>query len=461
MDFLQKLFWFLVTLAILIPIHEYGHYRVAKACGVKVLRFSIGFGRVLFRREFGADRTEFALSMLPLGGYVKMLDEREAPVAPADQQRAFNRRPLYQRALVVAAGPAANLLLAIVLYGFVQWYGLDEPAPIASTPTAGSVMAAAGLRSGDRIVAAAQGTNPDEGAWQDVRSFSDVYDAFGQAMLDHDTVQLRVTHPGESGERTLSVPLDGFDLDHPDAGASARLGLGSPFALPVIGQVVASGAAEKAGLRTGDRVERVDGKPIADAQSLRELIMATGQGGTPRTMQWDVRRDGQSVSLAVTPRLDTDGGKTVARVGVTFESFEHVLVRETPLQALRSGAIQTWRQGTGSLRMFGRMLVGQASLKNLGGPGAIADAATTSAHLGFTYFVGFLAMMSVGLGVLNLLPIPMLDGGTLLYYLFEGATGRPVSDLWQIWLQRGGALILLLLMTLALSNDVARYLGPQ
>jgi regulator of sigma E protease len=463
MDFLQKVFWFVVTLAILIPIHEYGHYRVARACGVKVLRFSIGFGRVLFRREFGADRTEFALSMLPLGGYVKMLDEREAPVAPGELERAFNRRPLYQRALVVAAGPAANLLLAIVLYGFVQWYGLDEPAPIASTPTAGSVMAAAGLRSGDRIVASAQGDHVGEHDWRDVRSFSDVYEAIGQAVLDRESVQLRVTHPGEPGERTLTVPLDGFDLDRPDAGAAARLGLGAPYAKAVIGTVVDGSAAAQAGLKAGDAVAAVDGKPVADAQALRELILATAdvQGGAPRAMRWDIVRDGRAQTLVVTPRIDAGGGAKVARVGVMFASYDHVFVRDDPLAALQAGARQTWRQAIGSLRMFGRMIVGQASLKNIGGPGAIAEGASNSAHLGFAPFLTFIAVMSVGLGVLNLLPIPMLDGGTLLYYLFEGATGRPVSELWQIWLQRGGALILLLLMSLALSNDLARQLGLQ
>ena len=469
MEFFEKVFWFLVTLAVLIPIHEYGHYRVARACGVKVLRFSIGFGRVLFRRTYGVDRTEFALSMLPLGGYVKMLDEREGPVAPADLPRAFNRRPLYQRALVVAAGPAANLLLAIVLLAFVQWYGQDEPAPVASTPTAGSLMAQAGLRSGDHVISTAKGNADDAADWQDVRSFNDLYDALGQAMLDRSPLQMRVTHPGESGVRTLNIPLDTLDPD--DKGAGARLGLGAPFTPARIGEVVPGSAASLAGLRSGDLVLQVDGQAVVDAQALREKIVATAKAPatsasaapavTPRAMQWDVRRNGTPLSLMVTPRIDDVEGQHLARVGVTFGDYEHVYVREEPLASLRLGAVETWQQATGSLRMFGRMIIGQASLKNLGGPGTIADVATASAHRGFTFFLSFLAMVSVGLGVLNLLPIPMLDGGMLLYYLFEGATGRPVSELWQIWLQRGGALILLLLMSLALSNDVARHLGLQ
>jgi len=456
---MQQIFWFLVTLAILIPIHEYGHYRVARACGVKVLRFSVGFGRVLLRRSFGADRTEFVLSMLPLGGYVKMLDEREAPVDGAELERAFNRRPLYQRALIVAAGPAANLMLAVALYGFVQWYGMEQPAPVASTPVAGSLMAAAGLRSGDRIVATAQGAADEEGDWQGVRSFSDVYDALSRAMLARESLQLRVTQPGEQGTRTLRVALDAIDPEQSDA--YNRLGLGAPRSAPLIGEVVTGGAAERAGLRAGDLVLEVDGKPVDDAQALRGLIMASAPAGVPRTMQWVVRRAGQPLALAVTPRIDAEAADRAARVGIAFAPYERVLVREDALTALRLGAVQTWRQASGSLRMFGRMLIGQASLKGLGGPGTIAEVASSSAHQGFAPFLSFLAMISVGLGVLNLLPIPMLDGGMLLYYLFEGATGRPVSELWQIWLQRGGALILLLLMSLALSNDVARHLGLQ
>ncbi|MET0383182.1 MAG: site-2 protease family protein, partial [Burkholderiaceae bacterium] len=211
----------------------------------------------------------------------------------------------------------------------------------------------------------------------------------------------------------------------------------------------------------GPPAPRAPPRPVADAQSLRGLIVASAGGDAARTMQWGVLRAGRTIVVPVTPRIETVNGEKVARVGVAFGPYDHVLVRATPLEALRLGLSQTWRQATGSLTMFGRMLTGRASIRNLGGPGTIAEAATSSAHLGVAPFLRFIAMVSVGLGVLNLLPIPMLDGGTLLYYLFEGATGRPVSELWQIWLQRGGALILLLLISLALSNDVARHLGLQ
>jgi regulator of sigma E protease len=450
---LQAIFWFVVTLAIVIPIHEYGHYRVARACGVKVLRFSVGFGRILFRRELGADRTEFVLSMLPLGGYVKMLDEREGAVDPADRPRAFNNRPLYQRALIVAAGPAANLVLAIVLYAFVQWWGVDMAPPVVGTPPAGSLMADAGLRYGDRIVATAQGAEPRDDDWRTVRSSEDVSDAINGALMEREPLQLRVTRTGEPEPRTLQVALEAIDPFQPPTPTSKVLGLGL---LPQIGDVVADGAGAASGLLSGDLVLRVDGKPVTDAAALRATILASAPGGVPRAMTWDVRRAGGEVAITVTARIVQVDGTSIARLGI---GFLHEVVSASPLEAVQLGAAQTWRQASSSLRMFGRMITGRASTKGLGGPGTIAEVASSSARQGFVPFVSFLAMISVGLGVLNLLPIPMLDGGMLLYYLFEGATGRPVSELWQIWLQRGGALILLLLMSLALSNDLARHLG--
>ena len=458
---MQQILWLLVVLGILIPVHEYGHYRVAVACNVKVLRFSIGFGRVLWSRRFGVDGTEFVLSMLPLGGYVRMLDEREIPVDATDLPRAFNRRPLWQRAAIVLAGPVANLLLAVVLYAFVQWHGHEEAAPIAGTPVAGSLLDEAGLRAGDRIVASAEGAAFEEGDWQPVRSYDDVLDALWRAVTDHEPLRLRIQPGGESGTRSLQVGTDTLDPGDISAAALRRLGLGAPYAAARVAEVVPDSAAQAAGLQRGDVVTRVDGHPVADWQALREMILASTRGTTAQTMQWTVRRGQGEMTLAVTPRIVSDGGERVARVGVGVEPAPRVDVRSGPLEAVQIGAVQTWRQSVGSLRLFGRMAIGQASLKNLSGPGTIAEVASNSAHQGMVPFLLFLAMVSVGLGVLNLLPIPMLDGGTLLYYLFEGATGRPVSELWQIWLQRGGALILLLLMSIALSNDVARHLGLQ
>ena len=456
MALLQTLFWFLVTLAILIPIHEYGHYRVAKACGVKVLRFSIGFGNVVWSRRFGADRTEFALSMIPQGGYVKMLDEREGAVEQPELPRCFNQRPLYQRALVVAAGPFANLVLAIALYSFVQWYGIDQPLPVVGAPPAGSVLADAGLQRGDRIVATAQGADAGEDDFRTVRSMDDVMRAIDGALVEREPLQLRVTRAGGSATRTLTAALDTIDPFNAPKPGSKTLGLALEAQ---VGGLVPGGAAANSGLRTGDVVLRIDGKPIADWTAERAAIEASGQGGTPRTMTWEVLRAGRTLSFPVTARLEPGpDGRPVARVGV--ESL-HEVVRAAPIDAITLGAAQTWQQAASTWRTIGLILTGKVPTKAIGGAGTIAVAANAAAHQGFAWFVSFLARVSLGLAVLNLLPVPMLDGGTLLYYLFEGATGRPVSDLWQIWLQRGGALILLLLMTLALSNDAVRFLGLQ
>ena len=455
MSFLVTVFWFLVTLAILIPIHEYGHYRVAKACGVKVLRFSIGFGNVVWSREFGPDRTEFALSMIPLGGYVKMLDEREGAVDAADLPRAFGRRPLYQRALIVAAGPVANLVLAITLYGFVQWYGLDVPTAVVGTPAAGSVMADAGLQRGDRIVATGQGSDVGEDDFRAVRSWDDVLRAVNGALVEREPLQLRIAREGRAEPLTLTAGVDAIDPFNVPKPGGKLLGLGQ---VARIGTVLPDGAAASAGLRVDDLVLRIDGKPIDDATAIRAAIEASGAGGKPRTMNWDVDRAGRTLSIPVTARMDASEGPPVARAGI---GFQHAVVRAPALEALGLGAVQAWREAKSSLHVFGLILTGKVSTKAIGGPGTIAVAATAAAHQGFVWFVSFLAMVSLALAVLNLLPIPMLDGGTLLYYLFEGATGRPVSELWQLWLQRGGALILLLLMTLALSNDAVRFLGLQ
>jgi len=453
MSVLVTVFWFLVTLGILIPIHEYGHYRVARACGVKVLRFSIGFGNVVWSRRFGPDRTEFALSMIPLGGYVKMLDEREGTVDAAELPRAFGQRPLYQRALIVGAGPVANLVLAIALYGFVQWYGVDMPTPVVGTPAAGSVMADAGLRRGDRIVASAQGADAGEDDFRAVRSFDDVQREISSAIVEREPLQLQVQRDG--GKRTLTADVGGLDLFNTPKPGAKTLGLSL---IARIGTVLPDGPAAAAGLQPGDLVLRIDGKPIDDSSGVRAAIEASGLGGKPRTMSWDVDRDGRTLTLPVTARMDATDGVPVARAGI---GFQHAVVRAPASEALGLGAAQAWREAKSSLHVFGLILTGKVSTKAIGGPGTIAVAANAAAHMGFVWFLSFLAMVSLALAVLNLLPIPLLDGGMLLYYLFEGVTGRPVSELWQLWLQRGGALILLLLMTLALSNDAVRLLGLQ
>ena len=447
---------FILTLGVLIVIHEYGHYRVAVACGVKVLRFSVGFGRVILRRQATPDSTEFVLCALPLGGYVKMLDEREAAVAPHELDRSFNRKSLWKRTAIVAAGPAANLLLAVALYAAAHWIGIDEPKAVLGPPVASSLAERAGLKSGDWVRA----YSTDGTEWHDLRSMTDLRWETTQAVMRSERLQLMVSDRDGRGQRRTTLELDTLGVSEVDAKLMQRIGLGNAFSEPVLGKVTEGGPAAKAGLRVGDRVLAIDGTVVIDASRVREFIRASGSTGAARTMQWRVERAGQVLELAVTPTVVAEAGERVGRIGVfPGQPPEMVTVQYGVFDGLSRAVTQTWQMSTLTLKMLGKMLIGQASLKNLSGPLTIADYAGQSVRLGLAYYLGFLAIVSVSLGVLNLLPLPVLDGGHLMYYLFEGLTGRPVSELWLERLQRGGVAIMLMMMSLALFNDMARLLG--
>jgi regulator of sigma E protease len=450
---------FLVALGLLIAVHEYGHYRVAVACGVKVLRFSVGFGHTLYRwkprKPRAGQDTEFVIGAFPLGGYVKMLDEREGPVDAAERHRAFNTQPLKSRAAIVAAGPAANLLLAILLYAAVNWIGVQEPEAILGSPVAGSIAAEAGLRGGERV----QGAALDEEPVESLRSFEELRWLLTRAALDgHD---LRLVLADGGGGREVRLPLAQMETRDADARLLRKVGIVAPWSAPVLGEVMAGGAAERAGLRKGDVVRRVNDQPVGDAQQLRELIRAQVRDGRAVTSSWDVERQGQRLQLQVTPEVVTakdapPAGRIAAYVG---EPPAMLTVRHGPLDGLWRGVVRTWEVSALTLRMMGRMVIGEASIKNLSGPLTIADYAGKSASLGLTQYLLFLALISVSLGVLNLLPLPVLDGGHLMYYLWEAVTGRSVSDAWMERLQRGGVAVLLVMMSIALFNDVARLFG--
>ena len=456
---------FVVALGVLIAVHEYGHYRVAVACGIKVLKFSIGFGKPVFTWRLKGKPTEFCIGMLPLGGYVKMLDEREAPVDAAERHLAFNTQPLKSRAAVVAAGPIANLLLAIVLYSVVNWSGLQEPKALLASPVPGSIAERAGLRGEEFVQQAAfDGEQTDA-----VRSFEDLRWRLTQAALNGRDVRLVVQDPAarqsaNAPVREVLLKLGDLNASDADAQLFRKIGILGPWTQPVIGEVMAGSAAEKAGLRAGDIVRRVGESPIVDGQQLRELVRTSVQSGPQATssaaQSWQIVRAGQVLVLQVSPQVRQEGKVVVGRIGAYVGAPpEFVTVRYGVFEGLWQGTVRTWEVSVLTLKMMGKMVTGQASLKNLSGPLTIADYAGKSASLGWSAYLLFLALISVSLGVLNLLPLPVLDGGHLMYYLWEAITGRTVSDAWMERLQRGGVAVLLCMMSVALFNDVARLFG--
>jgi regulator of sigma E protease len=441
---------FIVALGVLIVVHEFGHFLAARLCGVKVLRFSVGFGRALATWRAGADRTEWVIAAIPFGGYVKMLDEREAPVAPAELPRAFNRQSVARRLLIVVAGPVFNFLFAIAVYAGLYMVGLPEARPVVAEPPAATLARAAGLRAGD-LVRAIDGE--PIATWQDLRW------RVLQGALQRERLSLEVIDEHDRIS-ALTLDLSEYPAAEIEGDAMERIGLAlyRPALAPVLGQVVAGGAAARAGLAAGDRVTHADGKPLATWDELVQAVRQRPQ----RPLRLRIERAGAVLEVEVTPDAVSANGSRIGRIGAAPEipasraSRIFVQVRHGPLSSLGHAVARTWDISAFSLKMLGKMLIGEVSWKNLSGPVTIADFAGQSAQLGWIPYLTFLALISISLGVLNLLPIPPLDGGHLMYYVFELLKGSPASERALELGQRVGIALLLMLMAFAFYNDLTR-----
>jgi regulator of sigma E protease len=452
MSLLHTIVAFIVALGLLIVVHEYGHYLIARLCGVKVLRFSVGFGRPLLTREIGADRTEWVIAAIPFGGYVKMLDEREGPVEPREVHRAFNRQSVWRRFGIVVAGPVANFLFAIAAYAGLFMYGLPEARPVLGTPPEGTVAAAAGLRSGD-TVRSVEGEPIT--TWQELRW------RVLQSALQRSPLRLEIVN--DRGHlNAVTLDLRSFPTDDVESDALERIGLRlyRPPLEPVIGQVVRGGAAEKAGLAPGDRVLLADGRPVESW----EALVAAVQARPEMPLALTIERAGARQSVEVVPASVASGPKRIGRIGaapqVPASHAEKMLIRvqHGVGESLWKAVVKTGDIAVFSLKMLGKMLVGEVSWKHLSGPVTIADFAGQSAQMGWVSYLTFLALISISLGVLNLLPIPLLDGGHLMYYAIEIVKGKPVSERAMELGQRVGLALLLVMMAFAFYNDLNRLL---
>jgi regulator of sigma E protease len=443
---------FIVAIGVLVTVHEYGHFWVARRLGVKVLRFSIGFGKPLWSRRFGADDTELVVASIPLGGYVKMLDEREGEVAAAEQHRAFNRQGLSTRIAVVTAGPLFNFLFAIAAYWLMFVSGVPGLRPVIGELIESSPAQQAGFMPGDEI---RRIEDRPTGSWE----------AAVLALLDAGLDEQASFEVGvrdqQGSDRLVRVRLDGSTRLLDKGGVLENFGIKPwrPVYPAMIDRLLPGGSGEQAGLLAGDLVVAADGVAMKDWNQWVDYVRARpGQ-----TIVVQIRRGDELLDLELTPQAARDKGETVGRIGAYVrlpDADEHatmrVVVRYGLLEAIPAALGKTWEMSTLTLRTLWKMVSGKASVENLSGPISIARYAGQSAAIGLAAFLGFLAIVSVSLGVLNLLPIPILDGGHLMYYLIEMLKGSPVSEAAQMFGQRVGIVLLLLLMSLAFYNDLAR-----
>ncbi|HKJ23106.1 MAG TPA: sigma E protease regulator RseP [Gammaproteobacteria bacterium] len=451
--FFSSLFYFALAIGVLITVHEFGHFWVARRLGVKVLRFSIGFGKPLWRWQRGPDQTEYVLAAVPLGGYVKMVDEREGEVAPQDLPVAFNRQPLSSRFAIVAAGPLFNFLFAILAYWLVFIIGTTGLKPLVGEVTAASPAATAGIEQGDEITSVDGEQTP---TWRDVVL------ALVDKALDGGSIPVTI-RGGAGQQRTvrLNMGSEAAKLDQGNLLSTLGLKPARPQVPPVIGRLESGGAAGQAGLKPGDRIVSADGRPM-DEWTPFALYIRKHPG---ETVHLKVERGGATVPVDVVPKsVKTKGGEighigAAARIPDDYDQRYFTAVRYSPLAAVGQSLHKTWEMSALTLKMVGKMIVGDVSTHNISGPLSIAQFAGTSANAGLSAFVSFLAIVSISLGVLNFLPIPVLDGGHLFYYIIEFFKGSPVSDGVQAFGQKLGLMIIMGLMVIAFYNDIVRLLN--
>jgi regulator of sigma E protease len=440
---------FAAALGPLIIFHELGHYWVARLFNVRVLRFSIGFGRPLFKLVRGTDRCEWVLAAIPVGGFVAMLDERECEPGTFTEEelkRAFNRQSVWRRMAIVVAGPAANFIAAIVLYAALFMHGVSEPRAIFAAPSAGTIAARAGVVSGDEAIAV-------DGA--EVTSVVSLRFRLIKDAVDGHDAKLTLAN-ADGGERTLTLDFSGLAANAAEGDFLGDIGLAVAPPAPVIASVGTNSVASRAGLVAGDRILAVDADPVLRVDHFVEKVRKAAN----KPLVLLVQRGDERHDITVIPDVKDDAeGKPIGAIGVELRGVPMSLVRYGPIDSVAHGALQTWEMTRFSAVMLGKMVRGQLSLKNLSGPVTIADYAGQSARLGLGIFLTFIAFISISLGLMNLLPIPMLDGGHLLYYLVEIMQGRPPSERFLEMSQRAGMAVLACLMSVALFNDFSRLLS--
>ncbi len=445
---MHSLIFFLIALALLIIIHEYGHFWVARRCGVKVLRFSVGFGKPIWQKV-GKDGTEYVLAPIPMGGYVKMLDEREMPVSEEQAQYAFNRQSLMKRVAIVSAGPIANLIFAIFAYWLLFVVGVSGIKPVIDDVRPASIAAQAGLVAGDQIVEIDGKQTP---------TWNSVYKALIQKAEYGEDVKMMVLSSGIQQYHSFILPQVGID----QAGnILEKIGVEPlrPAIKPVLGKVMPDSPAQKAGLKVGDVLLSSQQQAISNWQQWVELIQASAG----KSLNIEIERNGERLTRTITPEAGEDGN---GRIGAAVDSSQTKIpktlqaeLRYGPVAAFKEAVIQTWDFSSSTLKSLWGMITGKVSTDNLGGPISIAQIAGSSAEQGITSFISFLAMISITLGILNLLPIPMLDGGHLAMFAFEAVRGKPLSETVQVQIQKVGFLVLIMVMFIAFFNDLSRVFG--